>query len=76
LYPCPYAAYAGDFNRAFNQHLEVTERDYLDLYNVTTVEEIRTFLKGPWPFCRYCKTTKLQAADWQYGVKPSLDDWT
>ena len=75
LYPCPRIAYAADFNRTFNQNLEVTEHDYLDIYRVTAVEEISAFLKGPFPFCRYCKSTKQRIVPWRSGVEKRLEDW-
>ena len=75
LYPCAHIAYSGDFNRAFNQELEVTEPDYLDIYRAASIEEVQAFLKGPFPFCRYCKTTKAYAVPWRHNVEKQLEDW-
>ena len=76
LYPCHCIAYIDDFNRAFNQNLEVTRGDYLDIHSTTTYEELEAFRKGPWPFCRYCKTAKLHLIPWRHGGEKRLDDWT
>jgi MoaA/NifB/PqqE/SkfB family radical SAM enzyme len=75
LYPCPRIAYAADFNRTFNQNLEITEHDYLDIYRVTNIEEIQVFLEGPFPFCRYCKSTKNRIVPWQQSRGKRLEDW-
>jgi hypothetical protein len=74
LYPCPIAAYVDDFNEAFNQNLEITAHDYLDIYKADAAE-LEAFLKGPWPFCRYCKISKAHAVTWRNNAKSRLEDW-
>jgi hypothetical protein len=75
FYPCTYIAYADDFNKAFNLNLEITGRDYLDINSITAYVEIEAFLKGPFPFCRYCKTTKTRVVPWRRNVEKRLEDW-
>lgn len=54
LYMCPVAAHSDIFNRAFGQELELEKRDFLDIYEIGSWEEIAEFACSYTPFCRYC----------------------
>jgi hypothetical protein len=54
IYPCSIAGNIEAFNAYFGEKLEITEKDYIDIYKVNTVGEILDFLTRPIPFCRYC----------------------
>lgn len=54
LYTCPTIATIYHFNKYFNQQLEVTEMDYIDIHKARDINEILSFLSRPAPFCRYC----------------------
>jgi len=54
IYPCNTIPCVEHFNRFFGKDLRVTEKDYLDLHRVSSIEEIYDFLIAPKPFCGYC----------------------
>jgi hypothetical protein len=63
------------FNKYFNQNIEVSENDYIDIYKANNLNEIVHFLCKAMPFCRYCKLD-----DWQIGVewgvsKKEISEW-
>lgn len=65
LYTCPMIPYINHFNEYFNQSLEVTENDYIDIYKVNTYEELAEFVTHRTDFCRYCKVRSRKAFDWK-----------
>ena len=65
LYTCPMIPYINHFNKYFNQNLEVTENDYIDIYKVNTYEELAEFVTHRTDFCRYCKVRSRRAFDWK-----------
>jgi hypothetical protein len=64
LYPCCVPLNIVFFNKAFNENLEVSKHDYLDIHEVNNIAEIFRWLCKPTSFCRYCATTKMQ-----FGIK-------
>ena len=54
LFTCAQTAYIRHFNKYFGTNLEVTEDDYISVYEKHTIDEILRFLSKPKPFCRYC----------------------
>jgi len=54
IYMCPVAAHSDIFNSAFNQNLELTENDSIDIYKINSWEEIAEFSSRYIPFCSYC----------------------
>ena len=76
FYPCHVIFSANTFlNKKFKEFaLPVTEKDYVDIYKIKSLEKILEFLKKPKDFCKYChyspKTKKLwtlskgEAAEW------------
>ncbi len=54
LYMCPIAAHSNIFNKAFGQNLEITKKDYIDIYKANSWLEIVNFSSDCVPFCRYC----------------------
>jgi MoaA/NifB/PqqE/SkfB family radical SAM enzyme len=75
LYPCARIAYIQYFNRYFNQNLQVTESDYIDIYQINSIEEILNFLCKPVPFCRYCNLKQV-IWDREWGVsKKQITEW-
>jgi MoaA/NifB/PqqE/SkfB family radical SAM enzyme len=77
LYTCPIIPTAYHFNKYFNRHLEVTERDYIDIYRAKDINEILSFLSRPVPFCRYCNIPgrKISAIPFQ-ASKKDISEWT
>lgn len=58
LYMCPVAAHSDIFNQAFAQSLEIKQKDYLDIYQISTWKEIAEFSASYVPFCSYCDLKK------------------
>ncbi|GHT52577.1 hypothetical protein FACS1894106_1590 [Spirochaetia bacterium] len=75
LYTCARIAYIKYFNSTFNQHLQVTDADYIDIYKAKTIDEIFDFLSKPMPFCRYCNIKKtLFGLKWEISKK-EMSEW-
>lgn len=58
LYMCPVAAHSNILNEYFGINLELLEGDYLDIYKVSSWEEVAEFSSKWVPFCRYCDLKK------------------
>jgi uncharacterized radical SAM superfamily Fe-S cluster-containing enzyme len=54
IFVCPTIPYIRYFNKYFNQNLEITDNDWIDIHQVKNIKEITDFLKKPMSFCRYC----------------------
>ena len=76
IYPCNPIAMAKYFNKAFNQNLEISDSDILDLENVSTLDEIFDFLCSPKPFCRYCNRQDIVLGIKHGKSNKSIDEWT
>lgn len=75
LFTCVPAAYISIFNDYFGKNIELTEKDYLDIYNVKSKAEIFNFLNKPIPFCRYCNIRAIKL-DIKWGVsKKEISEW-
>ena len=75
LYPCTFAANIHIFNQYFKQRLQITEKDYIDIYSTVTPEDIGEFLSNPIPACKYC-----DVKNWTYnhvwGIsKKTINEW-
>lgn len=70
IYPCAVACNIKAFNAAFDQDLQSSPRDFIDLYDSsTTYDGILEFLSRPIPFCRYCKTQEMIYQPWSASKK-------
>jgi MoaA/NifB/PqqE/SkfB family radical SAM enzyme len=75
IYTCAVIPYVKYFNKQFGQKLEVTEKDYIDIYQVKNINEIFEFLCKPMPFCRYCNIKKMKfGLDWSISRK-AITEW-
>ena len=54
LFTCSVVSNIEHFNKKFNKELKVTPRDYVNIYEVESLDQILAFLAKPIPFCRYC----------------------
>ena len=69
-YMCPISAHIDIFNKAFDQNLEITDADSLDIYEVTDWQEFSQFSSNRIPFCDYCDLKKWNPfSEW----KPSTN---
>ena len=69
LYPCPRVAKIRHFNKAFKTNLPVSEKDYLVIEEVESLEEMMSFLAKPIPFCRFCKSQSHYEEPWAVSKK-------
>lgn len=56
-------------------NMYITSRDYIDIYNVQSIEEIFDFFSRPFPFCKYCKMDVLEEVEWSVSKK-RIEEWT
>lgn len=76
LFTCIVPANIGLFNSYFGKNIEVTDMDYIDIYQVDSAREILERLAKPIPFCRYCNIDG-RTYDNPFAVsKRSIEEWT
>lgn len=74
LYPCTCIPNVYHFNKFFNKNLEVTDKDYIDIYT-HTIDEIEKFLDNPVPFCAYCNlNNRTNGKPWAV-TQRKLEEW-
>lgn len=72
---CPIASNMRHFNKFFNKHVLITEKDYIDIYEVENIEEIFMFSSKPSPICSYCNV-KDRTFDHSWGLsKKEIEEW-
>lgn len=74
IYTCPMIPYVKHFNKYFNQNLEVSENDYIDIYKAKTYEEIAEFCTHRADFCRYCATHMRTSHEWKQSTH-DISEW-
>ncbi len=74
LYPCPRAAKIRHFNSAFKTDMPISDKDYLVIENIKSLEEIMTFLTKPIPFCRFCRSGDHYEEPWAVSEK-KMEEW-
>jgi MoaA/NifB/PqqE/SkfB family radical SAM enzyme len=75
MYVCPVITYISSFNNYFNQNLEITENDYIDIYKAKSMKEIVDFLHESKPFCRYCNVKgNVLNVEWKLSKK-EITEW-
>ena len=52
-----------------------SNRDFIDIYQVKTIEEVFDFFAKPFPFCKYCKTDETKEVIWSVSGK-DISEWT
>ncbi len=76
LYTCSIAPNIKAFNEYFNQHLDLTEADGIDIYQATSGAEVLEAMARPMPFCRYCDV-KHRTYDHPWEIsKKNIQEWT
>lgn len=73
LYKCIYVLASEYFNHAFGTELEVVDRDWLDLYQVSP-EEIYQYCITRLPYCGYCEPIE-ELVPWGLSEK-KITEWT
>jgi molybdenum cofactor biosynthesis enzyme MoaA len=75
LFTCNTMANIDIFNKYFSKNLNITEKDYIDIYKVKDKNEIFSFLNKPVPFCRYCNISGTTLGmDWKQSRK-EINEW-
>ena len=76
LYPCTFAANIHIFNERFDKSLEITSKDYIDIYDDIQPQDVFDFMCNPRPACRYCKSTEWKEGfTWRTSTK-DIGEWT
>jgi hypothetical protein len=75
IYKCPKIYTIKYFNKYFDLNFEVTEKDYIDIYNVKSIEQILKNLARPVPFCKNCDTFNISYGhQWKISDK-KIEEW-
>ena len=74
IYTCPMIPYSHYFNDYFNQNLQLTDDCYIDIYKVSSFEEIAEFCTHRTSFCDYCAVHKRISRPWKQSDH-SLEEW-
>lgn len=75
IYPCTCIPNVYHFNKYFNKNIPVTDKDYIDIYNVKNVREIEEFLEQAPPFCAYCNVQNRTGGKPWAVTKYKLEEW-
>lgn len=75
IYPCAVVANIEHFNKKFKQEIHVSTRDYIDIYDDISYDDIANFLAAPTPFCRYCDVKNRTMQPWKVSERNMLE-WT
>ena len=75
LYSCAYVSAIKFFNNYYHEHLNVTDKDFLDVYRVKDISEILEFLSNPIPFCRYCDLKRVKYGQKWERSKKEKSEW-
>ncbi len=78
LFNCPMAAYSFILNEQMEKEglkgrFKLNKKDYIDIREGTTKDEIFDFIGRPIPFCRHCNTLKIQNEPWSYSSKKASE---
>ena len=75
LYKCTTVGNIETFNKFYNQNLEVTNNDYIDIYKVKNIAEIEKYFNNTIDFCKYCNiNAEKQNLTWEVS-KREMSDW-
>ncbi|MBQ9245965.1 radical SAM protein [bacterium] len=75
LYKCSIAGNIDSFNKFFGKNLEITKKDYIDIYK-TNFRKIEEYFNNPIDFCRYCNLNAIKYdLDWEISKK-DISEWT
>lgn len=76
IYPCTIAPNARHFKNYFNEKIEISEKDSINIYEVRSGQEIVDFINNPIPFCRFCNISKRSYNHkWEHSKKDKKE-WT
>lgn len=64
LFTCSIIPNAHYFNKAFNQHLEISDENSIDIHEAKSYDEIAEFVTRRVPFCNYCDIKHRRTVQW------------
>lgn len=74
IYTCPMIPYSHYFNEYFQENLEVKDDCYIDIYSVSSFDEIAEFCTHRTSFCDYCAVHKRHSISWKQS-KHDISEW-
>ncbi len=74
LFACSRIDKIRHLNKYYNKHFNISKRDYLDIDQIASLDEIMSFLAKPSPFCRYCNPFKTEEVKWEQSKKMK-EEW-
>ena len=75
LFTCSFAPHVHHFNKKFGKNIEITDADYINIYDNVTADEILTRLSKPIPACRYCiKDKPEKIIQWGHS-EGKIEEW-
>jgi uncharacterized radical SAM superfamily Fe-S cluster-containing enzyme len=73
---CSFVFNMRHFNKYFGKSVPVTDKDYINIYEAQTMQEIVNFVNRPIPLCAYCKSMGEEiAGDWRK-TECAISEWT
>lgn len=73
VYACARIDKIRHLNKYFDKKFMVSKKDYLDIYEVNSLEEIMEFLAKPSPFCKYCNPFNTKEVLWKQSCKEECE---
>lgn len=76
IYPCSIISNIKIFNEYFKDYaIKTSENDYLDIYKISSVDEIFQYLKKPKELCKYCNLGhNRKTAPWKISER-KVSEW-
>lgn len=74
IYQCPIVANIHILNKYFNTNFKISEKDYVDIHSIDSIEEVHSFINKKVPFCRYCDIFEIELRDWTFSKK-EISEW-
>jgi organic radical activating enzyme len=76
LFLCALSAYINHFNSYFGVDLQITNKDFIDIYETKSWKDVLRFTERSIPFCKYCNPgATIRSIEWSYSKK-EINEWT
>jgi MoaA/NifB/PqqE/SkfB family radical SAM enzyme len=72
---CGQVFAAAHFNRYFNKNMEISDDNFIDIYKVSSLDEIMDFVSRPAPFCVYCGVKHIKRGIKWEPSKRDISEW-
>ena len=75
LYTCPMAAHSHLAKDYFKLDIELSDKDFINIYHANSMDDLTEFLIHPIPFCRYCNLQiQPEQLEWKKSER-KLEEW-